>query len=588
MFTHMNCLSKGLTEYLFSLRLTDFSDLSAKHVLVLLLALFCSVGSFGQNMKMEYYLHKAADESLAPNVRMHYVDSLNMLEPIWKHGELKSMVYYEAGRRDKAVECNKAMLEQEDLSLSKRLWTLYRLGVGYSNTSQYPKALNISLRILRLGKPDSLSYYDAKAMLLVSHVYNRLRYYSACERYLAKADSLLRLSKCTDDIRKGIDRAIQINISGVLLAEHRYEEALRQCKKLEKMNLPPNQRKFLDMNYASLFQYLGEPQRAEEYYKRLIQNTTEKDGYNINFEGVMSNYALFLLNRNRYAESEEICRRQIPRTYQSGERIILGLLYEIMGRSLAKQGRHEEAFEAVLVSNAIIDSIRFEQSPDISSVTSAFELQLADLERGKRHLGALWPWWLTLLLLILVVAVSVWAGWLIWRVNIRKNIRMHGLWRSMRQCGVDHYICTAESAGNLDDANRKLVALSLEKAEKEGILTEVAEVVDAQGGLPREKVAAIRNLVRGMPSTDHRWETFRVHFEKVHPRFFTNLHAAHPDLTPGEVKMAAFVVMSLSAKEIAVMLCRSQRTVDSARYRLHKKLGLGAGEKSQPYLRSLL
>lgn len=257
MFTHMNCLSKGLTEYLFSLRLTDFSDLSAKHVLVLLLALFCSVGSFGQNMKMEYYLHKAADESLAPNVRMHYVDSLNMLEPIWKHGELKSMVYYEAGRRDKAVECNKAMLEQEDLSLSKRLWTLYRLGVGYSNTSQYPKALNISLRILRLGKPDSLSYYDAKAMLLVSHVYNRLRYYSACERYLAKADSLLRLSKCTDDIRKGIDRAIQINISGVLLAEHRYEEALRQCKKLEKMNLPPNQRKFLDMNYASLFQYLG-------------------------------------------------------------------------------------------------------------------------------------------------------------------------------------------------------------------------------------------------------------------------------------------------------------------------------------------
>ena len=165
---------------------------------------------------------------------------------------------------------------------------------------------------------------------------------------------------------------------------------------------------------------------------------------------------------------------------------------------------------------------------------------------------------------------------------------MHGLWRSMRQSGVDHYICTAESAGNLDDANRKLVALSLEKAEKEGILTEVAEVVDAQGGLPREKVAAIRNLVRGMPSTDHRWETFRVHFEKVHPRFFTNLHAAHPDLTPGEVKMAAFVVMSLSAKEIAVMLCRSQRTVDSARYRLHKKLGLGAGEKSQPYLRSLL
>lgn len=539
-------------------------------------------------IRMEYFLQKTADESMPPHVRANYADSLNMLEPIWQHGELKSKVYFAAGRRQKGIETCEAMLGKGNLPLNKRLETLYNLGAGYGNTARYSKALNITLRMLRLAKPDSLSYYDAQAMLIAAHVYNRLRYYQTCQRYLAKADSLLRLAKCPEDMRKKVDKNIQIQISGVLLDENRYEEALEQCKKLEKMDIPPDQRKYIDMNYATIFQHMGEPQIAEEYYNRLIQNSTEKDMYNINYEGVMSNYSLFLLNRGRYAESEEICRRQIPRTYQTGSRNIRVLLYEIMGRALASQGRHDEAYEAVLMSKAVLDSVRFERSPDMSSVTSAFEVQLEELERGKKHLGAPWPWWLTMLLFILVVAVSVWAGLLIWQKNSQGLKRQHGLWNRMRQAGVEYFIDTAGTAEDLDEANRKLVALSLEKAQKDGMLAEVGDVIESPTGSPKDKVTAIRKLIRGLPDTDYRWEAFRAHFEKVHPRFFDNLHEANPDLTAGDAKMAAFVVMNLSTKEIAAMLCRSPRTVESARYRLHKKLGLGAGEKTLPYLRNLL
>lgn len=588
MFEHIKFRLQGLVRYSSGMLQPGHSGLALHFFLCFLVAMTWPSAAWGEDIKGEYYLQKAADESLAPNLRLKYVDSLNTLEPIWKNGEVKSKVYLDAGRRKKAVECCEAMLAEGNLPLNRRLWALYRLGIGFSATAQYSNVLKTALRILKAEKPDSLRYYDAKAMLLVANTYNRLRNFSMCERYLTKADSILKHSKCSEEIKRTLNNDIQINLSGVLLDQQRYDEALKLCKKLEKMDLPARQRKFLDMNYAHLFDYKGEPKIAEEYYRHLIQNTTENDVYNINFESAMYNYSLFLLNRKRYAESEAVCRAQIPRTFVSGERNIRGLLYEILGRSLAKQGRHEEAFDAILISMATIDSVRSERSPDMSTVTSAFEMQLSELERSKEHLGAPWPWWLTAILFILVLGVSVWAGMLIWRANSRSRRRQHGLWHRMRQSGVEHFVDTAETTEGLDDANRKLVALSLEKAQKDGILAEVADVVEAPTGSPRDKLTAIRNVIRGLPDTDHRWEVFRAHFEKVHPRFFSNLHEAHPDLTPGDAKMAAFIVMNLSAKEIAAMLCRSQRTVDSARYRLHKKLGLGVGEKSLHYLRSLL
>lgn len=64
--------------------------------------------------------------------------------------------------------------------------------------------------------------------------------------------------------------------------------------------------------------------------------------------------------------------------------------------------------------------------------------------------------------------------------------------------------------------------------------------------------------------------------------FIQRLGEAHPDLTRGEIRMAIFINMGKSTREIAEMLNRSVRTVETVKYRLSKKLSDALGERSLP------
>jgi len=59
------------------------------------------------------------------------------------------------------------------------------------------------------------------------------------------------------------------------------------------------------------------------------------------------------------------------------------------------------------------------------------------------------------------------------------------------------------------------------------------------------------------------------------------------DLTPGDMRLAAYLKMNLSSKEIAPLLNISVRGVENKRYRLRKKLGLHNDANLVDYLLSI-
>ena len=67
---------------------------------------------------------------------------------------------------------------------------------------------------------------------------------------------------------------------------------------------------------------------------------------------------------------------------------------------------------------------------------------------------------------------------------------------------------------------------------------------------------------------------FDVNFEKVHKNFFRELKNINPKLTKRELRLCAFVKMNLTNKEIAPLLNISVRGVETARYRVRKKLNV--------------
>lgn len=87
----------------------------------------------------------------------------------------------------------------------------------------------------------------------------------------------------------------------------------------------------------------------------------------------------------------------------------------------------------------------------------------------------------------------------------------------------------------------------------------------------------VKNMV-SILSDDERldddWDSFAQNFDSVHNEFLSRLKAKHPNLSPSDLKLCAYLKLNLTTKEIAPLLNISVRGVEISRYRLRKKLDL--------------
>lgn len=114
---------------------------------------------------------------------------------------------------------------------------------------------------------------------------------------------------------------------------------------------------------------------------------------------------------------------------------------------------------------------------------------------------------------------------------------------------------------------------------KNNILMEVKNEVDAQKeelGIryPDKYYSRLMKIINSGINLEDNWSVFQANFDRIHENFFRNLKTTYPDLTSNDLKICALLRMNLSTKDIANFLGNTIRGVDSARYRLRKKLDL--------------
>ena len=80
---------------------------------------------------------------------------------------------------------------------------------------------------------------------------------------------------------------------------------------------------------------------------------------------------------------------------------------------------------------------------------------------------------------------------------------------------------------------------------------------------------------------------FDVNFEKINYEFFTKLKQVDSSITKRELRLCAFVKMNLTNKEIAPLLNISIRGIESARYRVRKKLNVSHDDNFTAFLENL-
>lgn len=99
----------------------------------------------------------------------------------------------------------------------------------------------------------------------------------------------------------------------------------------------------------------------------------------------------------------------------------------------------------------------------------------------------------------------------------------------------------------------------------------------------KELLKIIKSIDLELSNSDS-WDQFAYHFDQVHGNYLKKLSENNIKLSPREIKLAAFLRMNMSSKEISKMLNITIRGVELARYRLRRKLKLEREQNLVEYL----
>ncbi|MFH1120486.1 MAG: triple tyrosine motif-containing protein [Bacteroidota bacterium] len=133
----------------------------------------------------------------------------------------------------------------------------------------------------------------------------------------------------------------------------------------------------------------------------------------------------------------------------------------------------------------------------------------------------------------------------------------------------------------MNHKNRELANSTLNLVHKNKILTslkfQLSEMMNKTAGQADHKhelSSLVRKINKELSNEKHQ-EAFDSYFDEVHQDFIKRLKEVHPELTPKELRLCAYLKMNLSSKEIAPLMNISVRGLEISRYRLRKKLGIG-------------
>jgi len=131
---------------------------------------------------------------------------------------------------------------------------------------------------------------------------------------------------------------------------------------------------------------------------------------------------------------------------------------------------------------------------------------------------------------------------------------------------------------DIEFKNKELMTNIMSLMKKNEILVEISQKLMKMEGEPlsdesRSKLKRIAKEVQEKAGSEI-WEEFDLRVKQVHSEFYKNLLENFPTLTPGELRLCAFLRLNLTTKDISQLTGQNIRAIEMTRFRLRKKLGI--------------
>ncbi|MCL7754457.1 triple tyrosine motif-containing protein [Polaribacter sp. Z022] len=124
---------------------------------------------------------------------------------------------------------------------------------------------------------------------------------------------------------------------------------------------------------------------------------------------------------------------------------------------------------------------------------------------------------------------------------------------------------------DIESKNRELATSTMNIIKKNDFLNTIK--LELISGGEKNVAKVIKIIDKNLNNTDD-WKMFQEAFNNADKNFLKKVKDKHPNLTPNDLRLCAYLRLNLSSKEIAPLLNISPRSVEVKRYRLRKKMEL--------------
>lgn len=557
-----------------------------RHVYHIILAFMLPLLAWGECDTL-FYMHRLKLPDTDGVTALLCLDSLLSAKKTGRDSLLinKIETSYSLGLYDVAANAYESLMTEypsgRSLSESLKLQLYYIHGLHYKR--RFTDCIAQCNKVLRIDKPDSLRYYDTLVDAVLVE-FNRQSPVIRTQEYIERNELLLEKAEKNnwpEATIENIKYGCYIMKMQEAIQDGDFKKALTCTDGIASLPLSDNRRKALSTNMAYIYMRLGKYDVAEECFKQLLENG--EPTYN---KGVsLLNYTHMLNLQQRYKETLEVLDR-----YEEVAACLENDMYSsyLLGnRAIAesKVAGYERAFNTLLRSKELGDSIAYNSGVQDGLLMLEYSEQSALLEsleqRLKKGIVGLW------LLAVIVLAA---CGVIVWLVGLLRKNKRHNkeLSDTLAELKERHSKIEYAYSEMTQTDNSKVATQLLQVATLENIVGKIEEIIKNKKSDASEKLHFIEEIVTSAEAKRDGREMFERHFEQAHARFFRNLYTAHPNLTPGEVRMCGYLIMNLSNKDIAGVTSKSIRSVESTRYRIGKKLDIPEGESVLSYLRRFL
>jgi tetratricopeptide (TPR) repeat protein/DNA-binding CsgD family transcriptional regulator len=500
-----------------------------------------------------------------------------------------------AGNPDSSLfYLNKALLIAENLDSRAHLYSIFD---GYSKVFQksgnYSLALEYLFKMMSLldeeaaGKHDTNSVHIRSASLntQIGNCYFNLDNFMCLDYYLKSLEHVWVLAQRDPSYpAKEREVMIYINIGSAYLSQYDFAKAREYFERALQLNNGLNN----PVTEASLYNNLGivykenkDFDKAFTYYtKALAIRQDLKD--TIGMAQTYNNLGDALCLTGKYPEAIEALNEALRMSRQNGNIRSQMKAANFLSGAYENTGNYKAAFEMYRMSMTLHDSIL-----NSENVNHAIQLEMQYRHEKQIRENELQQQ-ITLarkerqVLVFLVI-----SGLLLASVTI-----MVLLYRNQKIRARHHVLEKKNLEMELEFRNKELSTHVLYLLRKNEFISSIVQkLINLQQAPLNEaqKETWIQDIMREMQSNIDNtvWTEFEVRFQKVHKDFYRKLMEKYPDLTPNEIKICAFLKLNMTSKDISAITFQSVKTLEVARHRLRKKMGIDRDENLVSLLQNL-